>query len=349
MTVFDNVFLVGGAVRDTLLGLQPKDLDYVVVDATEADMFTEGFERVGADFPVFLHPSTKDEYALARTERKSGKGYNGFECNTDGVTLEDDLRRRDLTINAMAMDEFGEVVDPFGGQEDLKNGILRHVSESFSEDPVRVLRAARFAARYKFQIAPETMALMRDLVEQGELDHLTAERVWAETAKALSEGEPGIFFGILQAAGALQLIMPWIRKIEMKIDGEPEVVFASLVAAQNMSRADLDELAMRLRLPNEFKDMAKVAQLAAGVSVKDATAMTKLMVAADAFRKPVNFSRAVTAVMSSTNATRAAKALNAALGVSVRSLGLDPSTMSGKAVGAAVLAGRHEAIKDAIA
>ena len=180
-----KVYLVGGAVRDTLLGLDPKDKDYVIVGATAEDveaLLAQGYQRVGADFPVFLHPETGDEYALARIERKVGAGYNGFEAYTSpDLTIEDDLRRRDLTINAMAMDpDTGEIIDPFGGQEDLKNGVLRHVSEAFAEDPLRVLRVARFKARYGFKLAPETYKLMHQLVESGELDHLTRERVWDE-------------------------------------------------------------------------------------------------------------------------------------------------------------------------
>src|SRR5437868_2931300 len=179
-----KVYLVGGAVRDKLLGLDGQDRDFVVVGATPEQMVAQGFRPVGADFPVFLHPQTKAEYALARTERKSGRGYKGFTVYAaPDVTLEDDLRRRDLTINAMAEDESGQLVDPFHGAEDLRNGILRHVSSAFSEDPVRVLRVARFAARFKgrgFRVAEETVARMREMVVAGEVDHLVAERVWAE-------------------------------------------------------------------------------------------------------------------------------------------------------------------------
>ena len=177
-----KVYLVGGAVRDRLLDLPVKDRDYVVVGATPAQMEARGFKPVGADFPVFLHPDTKEEYALARTERKSGHGYKGFTVYaTPAVTLEDDLRRRDLTINAMAEAEDGALIDPFGGAEDLRQGLLRHVSPAFVEDPVRVLRVARFAARYaewNFRVADETRGLMRRMAETGEVDHLVAERVW---------------------------------------------------------------------------------------------------------------------------------------------------------------------------
>lgn len=188
-----KTYLVGGAVRDTLLGLDPKDLDYVIVGATPEDVDNlvnfQGYQQVGVDFPVFLHPVTGDEYALARVERKVGVGYNGFETFTSpDLTIEDDLRRRDLTINAMAMDlESGEIIDPFGGQDDLKNGVLRHVSEAFAEDPLRVLRVARFQARYGFDIHTSTLSLMAKLVHAGELDHLTRERIWVEFEKLLNE------------------------------------------------------------------------------------------------------------------------------------------------------------------
>ena len=210
-----KTYLVGGAVRDTLLGITPKDKDYVIVGATPEDveaLLAQGFQRVGADFPVFLHPETGDEYALARIERKVGAGYNAFEAFTSpDLTIEDDLRRRDLTINAMAMDlESGEIIDPFGGQEDLKNGVLRHVSEAFAEDPLRVLRVARFKARYGFLIDHTTLHLMHRLVESGELDHLTRERIWVEIEKLLMEKKNSIGGIItLHAVGALDRLFGW--------------------------------------------------------------------------------------------------------------------------------------------
>jgi tRNA nucleotidyltransferase (CCA-adding enzyme) len=209
-----EIYLVGGAVRDKLLGLEVKDRDYVVVGATPEQMVAQGFKPVGADFPVFLHPHSKQEYALARTERKSGRGYKGFKVYAaPDVTLEDDLRRRDLTINAMAQAADDTLVDPFGGAEDLRKGILRHVSPAFTEDPVRVLRVARFAARYAdrgFRVADTTMALMRQMVESGEVDHLVAERVWAETERALTEQQPTRFFEVLRECGALARVFPEI-------------------------------------------------------------------------------------------------------------------------------------------
>lgn len=209
-----QVYLVGGAVRDHLLGHPYHEKDYVVVGATPAQMLDLGYQPVGKGFPVFLHPQTKEEYALARTERKSGTGYHGFEFHTDvSVTLEQDLIRRDLTINAMAMDDAGQVYDPYGGQQDLENRILRHVSDAFVEDPLRVLRIARFAARYTsagFVIADETLALMQRLTETGELNALTPERVWKETSRALSERHADVYFEVLRQCGALKVLFPEI-------------------------------------------------------------------------------------------------------------------------------------------
>ena len=202
-----QIYLVGGAVRDRLLGCPVSDRDYVVVGATPEAMLAQGYKPVGKDFPVFLHPQTGEEYALARTERKSGRGYAGFAFDTSAtVTLEEDLRRRDLTINAMAENAAGELVDPFDGKRDLDAGVLRHVSDAFVEDPVRLLRVARFAARYAplgFRLAAETQALLAEMVRNGEVDHLVPERVWAETRKALGEAQPSAFLRILRDCGAL--------------------------------------------------------------------------------------------------------------------------------------------------
>ncbi len=204
-----KIYTVGGAVRDQLLGLPVKDRDYVVVGATPEQMLALGYRPVGKDFPVFLHPSTHEEYALARTERKSGKGYKGFSVYAaPDVTLEDDLARRDLTINAMAEDEDGELIDPYGGQEDLARRLLRHVGPAFVEDPVRILRLARFAARFDFAVAPETLALCREMVALGEVDHLVAERVWAELAKGLMEDRPARMLQVLRDCGALVRLLP---------------------------------------------------------------------------------------------------------------------------------------------
>lgn len=199
-----KVYLVGGAVRDRLLGLESKDNDYVVVGSSPEYLESLGFKQVGNDFPVFLHPETGDEYALARKERKSGKGYGGFICDfSSSVSLEDDLFRRDLTINAMALDESGNVIDPFFGQKDLQEKVLRHVSPHFAEDPLRLLRVCRFHARYAFEIATETKDLLKDIVLNNEIEALTAERVWKEFEKSMTEPFPHLFFKALSQVGAL--------------------------------------------------------------------------------------------------------------------------------------------------
>ena len=212
-----EIYLVGGAVRDTLLGIEPKDRDWVVVGATPQQMEKLGYKAVGKDFPVFLHPETKEEYALARTERKTAPGYHGFEFHASPeVTLEEDLARRDLTINAMAQDRVGNIIDPFNGQEDLENGRLRHVSNAFVEDPVRILRIARYAARYArwgFRVAHGTQALMKKMVESGEVDTLVAERVWQELERALGEEAPQRFFEVLRNCGALARVFPELEAL----------------------------------------------------------------------------------------------------------------------------------------
>lgn len=253
-----NVYLVGGAVRDALLNLEVCDRDWVVIGSTADAMLDQGFQQVGKDFPVFLHPHTKEEYALARTERKAGVGYHGFEVFADpSVTLEEDLIRRDLTINAMAQAEDGELIDPYGGLKDIENRVLRHVSEAFSEDPLRVLRLARFAAKlasFGFTIAPETKALMVDMVCSGELAALTPERVWQELVKVLKTDSPSVFFEVLDQVGAVEVLFPslfalhgvlqpvkyhpegdvWIHSLMVleaakKLSNAPEVRFAALV------------------------------------------------------------------------------------------------------------------------
>jgi tRNA nucleotidyltransferase (CCA-adding enzyme) len=288
-------YLVGGAVRDKLLGIAVADRDHVVVGATPEEMRALGYKPVGKDFPVFLHPRTQEEYALARTERKTGRGYHGFAFQADpSVTLEQDLERRDLTINAMAEDEHGAIVDPFGGRRDLADRVLRHVSPAFVEDPVRVLRVARFAARYAslgFRIADETVALMRQMVESGEVDHLVAERVWAETRKALTEPMPSAFLRTLRDCAALRVIFPEIDAlygVPQRAEYHPEVdtgVHIELVldmAAQLAPRDDLvgwcalthdlgkaltpkDELPRHLR--HEHNGVAPVRALSARLKV----------------------------------------------------------------------------------
>ncbi|HET7176863.1 MAG TPA: multifunctional CCA addition/repair protein [Gammaproteobacteria bacterium] len=212
-----KTYLVGGAVRDRLLGLPVKERDWVVTGATPAELSGLGYQPVGKDFPVFLHPQTHEEYALARTERKTGHGYHGFEfMSAPGVTLEDDLKRRDLTLNAIAEDADGRLIDPYGGEQDLKARVLRHISPAFSEDPVRVLRVARFAARFApldFKVAPETLKLMRGMSDDGEVDHLVAERVWQETVKALACERPSVYFETLRACGALKKVFPELERL----------------------------------------------------------------------------------------------------------------------------------------
>ena len=212
-----QVYLVGGAVRDKLLDIPVYDKDWVVVGSSPDEMLSQGFTAVGKDFPVFLHPKTKQEYALARTERKSGAGYTGFECHfAPDVTLEEDLIRRDLTINAMAQAEDGTLIDPYGGQRDLNDRILRHVSDAFIEDPLRVLRLARFAAKLShlgFTVAEETMTLMAQITSSGELEHLTAERVWQEWHKSLSTQNPEVFLSVLRDCGALKVVLPELDRL----------------------------------------------------------------------------------------------------------------------------------------
>jgi tRNA nucleotidyltransferase (CCA-adding enzyme) len=212
-----KIYLVGGAVRDALLDYPVAERDWVVVGARPEDLLQQGYQQVGRDFPVFLHPTTKEEHALARTERKRGHGYTGFTVHCDpSVTLEEDLRRRDLTINAMAQDSDGRLIDPYGGRADLKQRVLRHVSDAFVEDPLRVLRTARFAARYahlQFTVAPQTIALMADIVAQGELAHLPAERVWVELEKALGERNPEVFVQVLRDCGALEKLLPEVAAL----------------------------------------------------------------------------------------------------------------------------------------
>jgi len=223
-----QIFCVGGAVRDGLLGLPVQDRDWVVVGATPEEMLARGFQPVGRDFPVFLHPHTHEEYALARTERKSAPGYAGFVFHTaPDVTLEEDLARRDLSINAMAQQEDGTLIDPYGGRADLSARVLRHVSPAFAEDPVRILRVARFAARFgDFSVAPQTLELMRAMVDNGEVDALVPERIWQELARGLMEAQPSRMFDTLRTCGALARLMPELDRlwgVPQRADFHPEI------------------------------------------------------------------------------------------------------------------------------
>jgi len=258
-----KTYLVGGAVRDKLLGYPFHERDWVVVGSSPEEMLQLGYQTVGKDFPVFLHPKTKQEYALARTERKTAPGYTGFQFHTDpSVTLEDDLRRRDLTINAIAEDQQGNLVDPYGGQSDIIAKILRHVSPAFAEDPLRVLRVARFAARYHhlgFSIAPETMTLMRELASSGELKALTAERVWKETERALGEQSPDIYIRTLQDCGALKILMPEVDSlfgVPQRADYHPEIDTGLhiLLSLQQITKLSEDS---RLRFSVLMHDLGK--------------------------------------------------------------------------------------------
>ncbi len=313
-----KIYLVGGAVRDKLLGLPVTERDWVVVGATPEEMIELGFIPVGKDFPVFLHPETKEEYALARTERKTGHGYKGFAFHASpDVTLEQDLHRRDLTINAMAEDEDGTLIDPCGGQDDLQIGMLRHISPAFAEDPVRILRVARFAARfapYGFRVAHGTNALMRKMVREGEVDYLVPERVWAELHKALQTDAPQRFFTVLRGCGALAVLFPEIdREYPQGEDGhgkrelpgalaaleraaqvskDPAVRFAVLMQALGRDLDDtrriaqVEALAERLKVPRAFGQLAVAAiRDSDAIAGEDPEALLKAMENNGAFRQ----------------------------------------------------------------
>jgi len=282
-------YRVGGAVRDELLGLPVKDKDYVVVGATPEEMVSLGFKPVGKDFPVFLHPATHEEYALARTERKSGRGYKGFQVYASPeVTLEEDLKRRDLTINAMARAEDGTLIDPFGGAKDLQAGVLRHVSEAFAEDPVRILRVARFAARFGFRVADETMDLMKRMVDTGEADYLVPERVWQEFSRGLAQPHPELMFEVLERCGFLQKLMPELKGRPQSFSGSIAARFALL--AWPLKESEVNALCERLRAPNEVRELALAACRNRG-ALRNSTPekLLELLKRADAFRRPERF------------------------------------------------------------
>ncbi|MCL2829121.1 MAG: multifunctional CCA addition/repair protein [Betaproteobacteria bacterium] len=256
-----RIYTVGGDVRDELLGLPRKDRDHVVVGATPEGMRALGFRQVGRDFPVFLHPETHEEYALARTERKTGHGYTGFAVHAaPEVSLEDDLARRDLTINAMAKDEAGTLIDPYGGASDLRARILRHVGPAFVEDPVRILRLARFAARFPdFSVAPETMTLARRMVDEGEVDHLVPERVWQELARGLMEAQPSRMIAVLRECGALGRLLPEVDRlfgVPQRSDYHPEVD-TGLHTLMTLDAAARQESALPVRFAALCHDLGK--------------------------------------------------------------------------------------------
>ena len=282
-------YVVGGAVRDELLGLPVQDKDHVVVGATPEEMTAAGFRPVGKDFPVFLHPQTHEEYALARTERKSGRGYKGFTVYAaPDVTLEQDLARRDLTINAIAKSDDGALIDPFHGKQDIQDGVLRHVSEAFAEDPVRILRVARFAARFAFRIADETTALMKSMVDTGEADHLVAERVWQEFAKGLLEPQPGLMFEVLERCGLRPRLLPELKAVPKNFSGPLPVRFALLCWL--LAESEIKALCDRIKVPNEERELALLACRSRGMlGAATAADILQLFKRADAFRRPGRF------------------------------------------------------------
>lgn len=307
-----KIFLVGGAVRDKLLNLPVKDHDWVVVGSSPEQMTNQGFHPVGQDFPVFLHPDSKEEYALARTERKSGHGYSGFVFHTaPDVTLEEDLIRRDLTINAMAQDDHGHIYDPYGGRKDLEHKLLRHVSPAFQEDPLRILRVARFAARFHhlgFRVAPETLDLMTSMVKRGEASYLVPERVWQETTRALSEPAPEIFFEVLSNCHAMNVVMPeWVPHLRENSTGiralrtaatqqtSCDVRFAVTFAPEKELSGDLlTALVKRLKTPSQFAELASLtfrhsAYLIEHAEAKTAEQWMTLFENTDAFRRTERF------------------------------------------------------------
>jgi tRNA nucleotidyltransferase (CCA-adding enzyme) len=307
-----QVYLVGGAVRDELLGRPVKERDWVVVGATPAELERLGYRAVGRDFPVFLHPETHEEYALARLERKVGPGYRGFVTDfSPAVTLEQDLGRRDLTINSMARDDAGRVIDPHGGQADLGARVLRHVSPAFAEDPVRILRVARFAARFAglgFTVAPETLALMRTMVASGEASALVSERVWRELERALGEPTPQRCLEVLRDCGALAVLLPEIASPAAStaaIDAlttaaargaTTPVRWAAMLAG--LSVDSIESLCDRLRVPGAYRELAVLAARLHSklrdrdaADALDAEALLELLEQADAFRRPERFAQ----------------------------------------------------------
>lgn len=307
-----KIYLVGGSVRDRLLHLPVVDHDWVVVGATPNELLALGYQQVGKDFPVFLHPITKEEYALARTERKSGKGYTGFICDfSKDITLEQDLIRRDLTINAIAMDEDGNLVDPYHGLDDIKLKLLRHVSPAFREDPLRVLRVARFAARYYhlgFRIASETQKLMEEMVLAGEINTLTPERVWNETEKALASADPQVYFQVLKQCGALAILFPSLTlsntvadalKKSTLLTDDLTVRFAVLFGELE---TEAEKLCSQIKAPNQYTKLAIMVQKYR-LKVENVTQLTAdqiidLFNRIDVWRNPHHFNQLIIASQS---------------------------------------------------
>lgn len=329
-----KIYLVGGAIRDRLLNLPIKERDWVVVGATVDDMLQKGFRPVGKDFPVFLHPMTKEEYALARTERKVRRGYTGFEFDSSPhVTLEEDLKRRDLTINAIAEAPDGHLIDPFHGQIDLQQKFLRHVSEAFVEDPVRILRVARFAARFAdlgFIVASETNELMKEMVKSHEVDALVAERVWKELERALKEKQPKQFFQVLADCNALPVLFPQIGIDTKGMNAlvkaarnvpDAQIRFAALM--YDISEIEIKQMCERYRVPSDYRDLAclvsKYHPIYKNIQTASAKDVVNLFINIDAFRREERFKKflAAVAVTTENNYTdwllqcyRAAKSIN---------------------------------------
>ena len=303
-----KIYLVGGAVRDELMKLPVLEKDWVVVGSTPEEMRKLGYQPVGKDFPVFLHPKTHEEYALARTERKTGKGYKGFHFYaTPDVTLEEDLTRRDLTINAIAQSDEGKLIDPYHGHEDICKKILRHVSPAFSEDPVRILRVARFAARFTdFTVAPETNELMKQMAKSGEVDALVSERVWKELSRALVAAKPERFFEILKNCNALPILFPEFKNTQTHLDHlnaatvlSPvgTVRFATLLAG--LSEKEIQAFCTRFRAPTEYTELALLVarhrEKYRALNKRNAESLWEILKCADAFRRPERFQEWITA------------------------------------------------------
>ncbi len=296
-----ETYLVGGAVRDELLQLEVREHDWVVVGSTSAELIAGGFKPVGKDFPVFLHPETREEYALARTERRTGPGHRGFECDTENVTLEQDLKRRDLTINAIAKSADGQLIDPHDGIRDLHERVLRHISPAFREDPLRVLRVARLAAQlsgFGFEIASETLTLMREMVKKGELETLTPERVRLETEKAMTTAAPEVFFQTLEAVGAALILWPDLtildaNRLQTIANRTDDVIYRWTALLCELDQDTLSEFSARYRLSSRLSEFISAALLLLPVWPRHSTNsnedIVELMYQVDAFRQPERF------------------------------------------------------------
>jgi len=344
-----KVYTVGGAVRDELLGLPVKERDYVVVGATPEEMARLGFKPVGKDFPVFLHPQTHEEYALARTERKSGRGYKGFTVYASPeVTLEEDLKRRDLTINAMARAEDGTLIDPFGGRKDLQSGVLRHVSEAFAEDPVRILRVARFAARFGFRVAEPTLKLMKDMVASGEADYLVPERVWQEFSRGLAEPRPELMFEVLQRSGFLDKAFPELKSWPKRFSGSVPVRCALL--AWPLKEKEVEALCERLRAPNEVRELAvmgsKQKQAIRAAHSATPQALLELLKGTDAFRRPERFAELLEVARLADPAIDTARIERARAAAAAVDAGAIAKSAQGADIGRRVDEARLKAIKE---